>query len=76
MVKFFCDRCGAEVENLDALLELSIDVTERPNRSLWTWRSEVCRECYDLLKEEINSRIIAPPAAEENKRKGARKVAS
>jgi DNA-directed RNA polymerase subunit RPC12/RpoP len=76
MVKFFCDRCGAEVENLDALLELSIDVTERPNRSVWNWRAEVCRECHDTFKEEIQTRIIAPPVVEENKRKGARKVAS
>lgn len=76
MVKFFCDRCGAEVENLDLLLEFSIDVTERPNRSVWSWRTEVCQECYDLMKEEINSRIIAPPAVEENKKRSARKAAS
>jgi hypothetical protein len=76
MVKFFCDRCGAEVENLDALLELSIDVTERPNHSVWSWHTEVCRECYELLKEEINTRIMSPPVAEENRRRGARKAAS
>jgi hypothetical protein len=76
MVKFFCDRCGAEVENLDALLEISIDVTERPNHSVWSWRSEVCQDCYDTMKEDINNRIIAPPVVEDNKKRGTRKAAS
>ena len=76
MVKFFCDRCGNEVENLDALLEFSIDVTERLNRSVWSWRAEVCQECYETLKEEINSRLAPPPTTEENKKKGIRKAAS
>jgi hypothetical protein len=74
MVKFYCDRCGNEVENLDALLEFSIDVTERPNRSIWNWRAEVCQECYETLKEELISRIAPPPSTEENKKKGVRKV--
>jgi hypothetical protein len=74
MVKFFCDRCGNEVENLDALLELSLDVTERPNRSLWHVRNEVCQECYEALKEEIITRLTPPPGAEENKKKGVRRT--
>lgn len=74
MVKFYCDRCGTEVDGLDALLEFSIDVTERPNRSLWHLRIEVCQECYDVIKEEVTSRIAPPPSAEENKKKGMRKV--
>ena len=76
MVKFFCDRCGVEVENLDALFEFSIDVTERPNRSVWNWRSEVCQDCYEALKEEVLNRIVTPPAVEENRKKPARRVAS
>jgi hypothetical protein len=76
MVKFFCDRCSAEVENLDALLEFSIDVTERPNQSVWSWRSEVCQDCYESLKEEVHIRIIAPPVVEESRRRSSRKVAS
>jgi hypothetical protein len=76
MVKFFCDRCGVEVENLDGLLEFSIDVTERPNHSVWSWRAEVCRDCYDVMREDINTRITAPPVVEENKKRGARKAAS
>lgn len=76
MVKFFCDRCGAEVENLDGLLEFSIEVNERPNRSVWSWRSEVCQECYESLKEEIHARIVAPPLVEANRKKPARRVAS
>ena len=74
MVKFYCDRCNNEVENLDALLEFSIDVVERPNRSLWHWRAEVCQECYEALKEDLTSRISPSPATEEGKKKSLRKV--
>ena len=76
MIKFFCDRCSAEVENFDALREFSIEVNERPNRSLWSWRSEVCQECYETLKGEIQQRIVASPSMEENRRKSSRKAAS
>jgi len=76
MVKFFCDRCNAEVENLDALFEFSIGVTERPNRSIWNWRSEVCHDCYEALKEEILNRVVAPPVVEESRKKPARRAAS
>jgi hypothetical protein len=74
MVKFYCDRCGNEVESLDALLELTLEVTERPNRSLWHVRTEICQECYEGLKEEISSRITPPPTTEDSKKKAVRKV--
>jgi hypothetical protein len=73
MVKFFCDRCGNEVESLDALLEFTLDVTERPSRSLWHVHNEICQECYEALKEEVASRLT-PSSAEENKKKGVRRV--
>jgi len=68
MVKVFCDRCNAEVENLDALLNFSIEVTEQPNRSAWSWRAEVCQDCFQSMKEEISSRIAAQPVMDEKKR--------
>jgi hypothetical protein len=76
MVKFFCDRCGVEVENLDALLEFSIEVSERPNRSIWNWRAEVCHDCYTTMREDIGTRIVAPPLIEETKKKSVRKAVS
>ena len=72
MVKVFCDRCNAEVENLDALLNFSIEVTEQPNRSAWTWRAEVCQDCFESMKDEITSRLVTQPVADE-KKKGPRK---
>jgi len=72
MVKVFCDRCNTEVENLDALLNFSIEVTEQPNRTTWSWRAEVCQDCFETMKEEISSRISAQPVADE-KKKGPRK---
>jgi hypothetical protein len=76
MVKFFCDRCGAEVENLDALLEFLIEASERPNRAVWSWRAEVCQECYEAMKEDINNRIVVPPVIEETRKRNVRKAAS
>ncbi|MBI3245920.1 MAG: hypothetical protein HYZ50_05380 [Deltaproteobacteria bacterium] len=76
MVKFFCDRCGAEVEQLDELLDFSLEVNERPNHSIWNWRAEVCRGCYELLKEELHQRLIAPATVEESRKKAVRKVVS
>jgi hypothetical protein len=74
MVKFFCDRCGTEVESFDALIEFSLGATERPNRSIWSWQGEVCQECYETMKEEITNRVLPLPATEENKKKGIRKI--
>ena len=37
MVKVYCDRCNTEVESLDALLQFSIEVTEQPNRTAWSY---------------------------------------
>lgn len=70
MVKIFCDRCGNEVESLDALLQFSIEVTEQPNRSAWSWRAEVCQECFEAMKEEISTRVTQPS---EEKKKGTKK---
>jgi hypothetical protein len=76
MVKFYCDRCGSEVEGLDALLEFSIDATERPNRSIWHWRAELCQECYETIKEELTNSIAPPQTTDESKKRGVRKVPS
>ena len=70
MVKIFCDRCGNEVESLDALLQFSIEVTEQPNRSTWSWRAEVCQECFEAMKEEITTRVTQPS---EEKKKSAKR---
>jgi hypothetical protein len=71
MIKIYCDRCGSEVDSLDTLLQFSIEVTEQPNRSTWSWRAEVCQGCYEAMREEITSRIsLSPP---DEKKKGPRK---
>jgi hypothetical protein len=70
MVKVYCDRCNTEVDSLDALLQFSIEVTEQPNRTAWSWRAEVCQSCFETMKEEITARL-SPPA--DDKKKGPRK---
>jgi len=74
MVKFFCDRCLAEVEGIDSLVEFAVDVSERPNRPLWGWRAEVCRNCYEAMREEIISRIASFSSEEGRRRPALRKV--
>ena len=70
MVKVYCDRCNAEVDSLDALLQFSIEVTEQLNRTAWSWRAEVCQACFETMKEEITVRL-SPPS--DDKKKGNRK---
>ena len=74
MVKFFCDRCLTEVEGIESLVEFSIDVTERPNRPVWSWRAEVCRNCYEAMREEVASRIASFSSEEGRKRAPLRRV--
>lgn len=76
MVKFFCDRCLAEVENMDSLVVFTIDVTERPNRPVWNWQSEVCRDCYEAMREEIGSRVLSFASEEGRRRASLKKVTS
>ena len=70
MVKVYCDRCNTEVDSLDALLQFSIEVTEQPNRTAWSWHAEVCQACFETMKEEITARL-SPPS--DDKKKGNRK---
>ena len=76
MIKFFCDRCQAEVEGMDALVEFSVEVTERPNLSVWGWRAEVCRNCYEAMREEVTSRLASFSFEKDTKRSSLRKVTS
>jgi hypothetical protein len=76
MVKFFCDRCLTEVESQDLLVVFAIDVSERPNRSVWSWQAEVCQDCYEAMREEVTSRITSFSSEEGRRRPALRKVTS
>jgi len=76
MVKFFCDRCLTEVESMDSLVVFTIDVAERPNRPVWNWQGEVCRDCYEAMREEISSRVLSFASEEVRKRPPLKKVTS
>lgn len=41
MVKYFCDRCGKEIESLDSVFIEVIDI----NRDFF----HLCKDCYDEL---------------------------
>jgi hypothetical protein len=73
MVRFYCDRCGMEVEGPDDLIEVVAEGRERPNLAAWSCRSEVCRGCYDALKEAVGALF---GTAEEGKRKALRRTGS
>ena len=73
MVRFYCDRCNAEVETPDDLFEVALEGRERPSLLTgWSWRSEMCRSCYDTLKEGFQNLI----GGDEGKRKAVRRAGS
>ena len=73
MVRFYCDRCSNEVEGPDDLLEVSIDGRERPSLAAWSVRAEVCRSCYEGLREAITN-LLGP--SDDAKRKPVRRASS
>jgi hypothetical protein len=62
MVRFYCDRCNTEVEEPDDLIEVSVESRERPTLAAWSARSEMCRGCYDSVREAMTS--LEPPRLE------------
>ena len=72
MVRFYCDRCATEVEGPDDLIDVVVEGRERPNIATWTCKSEVCRTCFEALRESIGA-IFG--AAEEARRKPVRRTA-
>lgn len=60
MVRFYCDRCNTEVETPDDLTEIVVEGRERPNVSSWNWRGEMCRSCYDAVKESMGQLLGSP----------------
>lgn len=71
MVRFYCDRCNVEVEGPDDLTEVAVEGRERPNLAAWSWRSEMCRGCYEAIKEAITNLL---GSAEDSKRKPVRRA--
>jgi hypothetical protein len=70
MVRFFCDRCAAELEGPDDLVEVVAEGRERPSLAAWSLRSEVCRTCYESLRESMTALF---ESSEEGKRKPVRR---
>ncbi len=73
MVRFYCDRCNVEVEGSDDLIEVAVEARERPNLAAWNWRAEVCRACYDTLREAMTNLL---GSSDESKRKPVRRASS
>jgi len=71
MIRFYCDRCNNEVEGPDDLIEVVVEGRERPNLAAWNWRSEMCRPCYENIKEAINNLVGSP---DDLKRKPVRRA--
>ena len=55
MVRFYCDRCATEVDGPDELIEVVVEGRERPNIATWSCRSEVCRTCFESVRDSIGS---------------------
>lgn len=73
MVRFYCDRCNTEVEGPDDLIEVAVEGRERPSVAAWNWRAEVCRACYENLREAMTNLL---GSSDESKRKPVRRASS
>jgi hypothetical protein len=73
MVRFFCDRCNTEVEGPDDLIEVATESRERPSLSGWSSRTEMCRACFDGVKEALIA-LFGPN--DEAKRKPVRRASA
>jgi hypothetical protein len=73
MVRFYCDRCNAEVDGPDDLVEISVESRERPTLAAWSARSEMCRSCYDSIREAMTSLL---GSKDEAKQKPVRRASS
>jgi hypothetical protein len=73
MVRFYCDRCNSEVEGPDELVEVAVESRERPSLAAWNWRSEMCRPCYDSLKDAMTNLF---GSSDDTKRKPVRRATS
>jgi len=61
MVRFFCDRCDAEVETQQDLTAFTSEVGDGVMSS-WRTRRELCAKCLEDSKELVN-KFFAKPSA-------------
>ena len=61
MVRFFCDRCEAEVESQQDLTAFTSEVGDGAV-SAWRNKRELCQKCVDEAKEMIG-KFFAKPVA-------------
>jgi hypothetical protein len=67
MVRFYCDRCDAEVESQTDLTAFTCEVGDGVLSS-WRTRRELCQKCLEEAKELV-TKFFAKPAA--NRRRSA-----
>jgi hypothetical protein len=67
MVRFYCDRCDAEVETQQDLTAFTSEVGDGVMSS-WRTRRDLCQKCLEEAKELIG-KFFAKPAA--NRRRTA-----
>ena len=61
MVRFFCDRCDAEVETQEDLSTFSSEIGDG-GVSAWRQRRDLCQKCLEEGKEMV-SKFFAKTAA-------------
>lgn len=66
MVRFFCDRCEAEVDTQHDLTSFTAEIGD-VTMSSWRQRRDLCAKCLDDAKEMV-TKFFAKPS---NRRRGA-----
>jgi hypothetical protein len=54
MIRYFCDRCDAEVEHHTELVVFNAEVGEASASGSWRIRRELCPKCLEETKELLN----------------------
>jgi len=65
MVRFFCDRCDAEVENQVDLSSFTAEVGDGTVSS-WRGRRDLCPKCLEEAKEMF-TKFFAKPAPQRRR---------
>ncbi|MCX8071611.1 MAG: hypothetical protein N3C12_04055 [Candidatus Binatia bacterium] len=62
MIRYYCDRCEAEVEQHSDLTVFSVEIGESGSTSSWRLRRELCGKCLEETKDFLNKFFAKPTA--------------
>jgi len=62
MVRYFCDRCDAEVETHQDLTSFTSEVGDGVMSTSWRTKRDLCTKCLEEVKELVSKYFARPQA--------------